>query len=314
VLTGASQLRTAAALLALAALGAGCKRTEDEAPVTKLLAPYVRWCEAQGAARNSCLVSAARVTGDAGACARVKAGAPERTACLIAAAKTSGRVEACRALADHPLVLCALTVAAEQGRASACEALENVRWQAVATRPVCLSVARGAPEECLDPALGAELGRLCLRFAALRLKDASVCTRIRDEPAEAQRCAAAVAAARHAPSECAAAFAQGPRIPGGAPQRACEVEAEIARGHLPPCFSEPALCERSLWVARPCEGTTGAWADDCHIHQAVFATGPFGCGAVQDAKRRALCAELRDAQEGLNLQARPDAGAAAPPR
>jgi hypothetical protein len=313
VLTGASQLRTAAALLALAALSSGCKRRESELPPTKLLAPYLRWCELQGAARSTCLVSAARVTGDAAACARLKRGAPERTACLTAAARTSGRVDACRALADRPLLLCALTVAAVQGRASACEALENVRWQGVATRPVCLSVAGGASQDCLDAALGPELGKLCLRFAALRLKDASLCSRLKDEPAEAQRCAAAVAVARHAPLECAGAFAQSPPLAGGPTQRACEVEADIARGRLPPCFSEAGLCERSLWVARPCEGTSGAWADDCRIHQAVFSTGPFGCGGVQDAKRRALCGELRDVQEGLNLLNRPDAGTA-PPR
>ena len=83
----------------------------------------------------------------------------------------------------------------------------------------------------------------------------------------------------------------------------------MAKGRFPPCFSDVALCERSLWVARPCDGTSGAWADDCLIHQAVFGTGPLGCGAVQDKKRRALCAQLRDAQEGYTLRAHPDAGA-----
>ena len=293
----------------MAALAAGCKR-EEEAASTRAVAPYVQWCEAQGAARNGCLVSAARVTGDAAACAKLKTGAPERTACLMAAAQTTGRVEVCRPLSDRDLVLCALGVVAEHGRPAACDVLENVHWQGGATRALCTTVARGEAEACTPPASG-ELGELCLRFLALRRRDAALCSRLGKDGEDVQRCRTAVAVARGAPEACAAAF---PAAPGGPAQHRCELEAAVAKGTLPPCFSDPALCERSLWVPHPCEGTSGTWADDCRVHQAVFGTGPFGCGAVQDKARRALCGQLRDAQEGYTLRALgADAGTRAPP-
>ncbi len=301
-------LRATSALLAVAVFGPGCKR-EEELSATRAVAPYVQWCEAQGTARNGCLVSAARVTGDAAACAKLKSGAPERTACLLAAAKTSGRVDVCRPLSDRDLVLCALGVAAEHGRSSACDVLENVHWQGGATRALCNAVARGEAEACTPPGTG-ELGELCLRFLALRRRDAGLCTRLGKDAEDVQRCSAAVAVARAAPEACAAAFSRASSGPG---QRRCELEALVAKGTFPPCFSDSALCERSLWVPRPCEGTSGPWADDCHIHQAVFGTGPLGCGAVLDPKRRALCAQLRDAQEGYTLRAQgADAGPAPP--
>lgn len=301
------RLRLLCPLLGVALLPAGCKR-EEEVSATRAVAPYVTWCEAQGAARNSCLVSAARVTGDAAACAKLKSGAPERTACLLAAARTSGRVDVCRPLADRDLVLCALGVVAEHGHASACDALESVHWQGGATKALCAAVARGEAEACTPPGTG-ELGELCLRFLALRRRDASLCSRLGKDVEEVQRCTVAVAVARGAPEACLKAFAV---APAGAAEHRCELDAAVAKGTFPPCFSDPALCERSLWVARPCEGTSGTWADDCHIHQAVFGTGPFGCGAVQDKTRRALCAQLRDAQEGYT-RAQADAGAVAPP-
>jgi len=214
----------ASALLALAVLGPGCKR-EEEAGSTRAVAPYVEWCEAQGAARNGCLVSAARVTGDAAACAKLKSGAPERTACLLAAAKTSGRVDVCRPLSDRDLVLCALGVAAEHGRSSACDVLENVHWQGGATRALCAAVARGEAEACTPPGTG-ELGELCLRFLALRRRDASVCTRLGKDAEDVQRCTAAVAVASGAPEACAAAFSG---APGGSGQRRCELEAGMAK-------------------------------------------------------------------------------------
>jgi len=40
----------------------------------------------------------------------------------------------------------------------------------------------------------------------------------------------------------------------------------------------------------------------------------LGCGAVQDKKRRALCGQLRDAQEGYVRARGQDAGVAGPPR
>jgi hypothetical protein len=297
--------RQTAWLLALVVLAPGCKREDADAP-TRELAPYVQWCEAQGAARNSCLVSAARVTGDAAACGKLKGGGPERAACLLAAAGTSGRVDVCRPLADKDFVLCAFSVAAESGRPTTCDALEDVHWQGGSARPLCAAVARGDVEACTLPGTNAELGALCLRFVALRRKDASLCAGLGKDSADVQRCAAAVAVAKGAPEACAAVFSS---APGGPGQRRCEQEAAVAKGRFPPCFSDVALCERSLWVARPCDGTSGAWADDCLIHQAVFGTGPLGCGAVQDKKRRALCAQLRDAQEGYTLRAHPDAGA-----
>jgi len=300
-------LRPAVALLLL---GTGCKREQVPSPAERAVAPYVQWCQAQGAARNSCLVSAARVTGDSAACAGLKGAGAERSACLQAAARTAGRVEACRSLADRDLVQCVLAVAAETGRASACEALDNVHWQGGATRAVCEAVAHGEPDACPTLDTG-ELAAWCLRDVALRVRDAAACTRLgRDVPA-VQRCGAAVAVARRAPLECAAIFAS---APDASAQHRCEVEAAVAAGHFPPCFADVTLCERFLWVPRPCEGTKGAWADDCLMHQAVFSTGPFGCGAVQDAHRRSLCAQLRDAQEGYLLRARgADGGASASP-
>jgi hypothetical protein len=302
--------RATGALLLLALSGPGCKREEAEAP-GKAVAPYVQWCESQGAARSSCLVSAARISGDASACARLKAGAPERTDCLLAAAKTSGRVEACRPLADRDLVLCAFGVAAENGRASTCEVLQTVHWQGGATRALCAAVARGDGEACTAEKTDAELSALCLRFAALRRKDASACAALGKDKAAVQRCAAAVAVAKGTPEACAAVFAG----TDGPAQHRCEVQAAVTKGTLPPCFGDVGACERSLWVARPCEGTSGTWADDCLIHQAIFGTGPMGCGAVQDKKRRALCGQLRDAQEGFVRGRGVDAGVPpAPPR
>ena len=113
----------------------------------RALAPYLQWCEAQGAARNSCLVSAARVTRDAAACGKLKGAAAERTACLVAAATASGQTAPCRALADRELVQCVLAVAAETGQLSACEALDNVHWQG-GGKGSCLAVARGEPADC----------------------------------------------------------------------------------------------------------------------------------------------------------------------
>jgi hypothetical protein len=295
--------RGTAALLALGLLAVSCKREEEGGP-TRAVAPYLEWCEAQGAARNSCLVSAARVSGDAAACAKLKGGGPERTACLVAAAKTSGRSDVCRPLADRDLVLCALGVTSETGRASACDVLESVHWQGGGARAVCAAIARGEPSAC-SPLPGGELGELCLRFLAVRRRDAGLCTPLGKETAAFQRCAVAVALARGAPEACATAFSVAADIPE---QRKCEQDAAVAKGTLSPCFSEPLLCERSLWVARPCEGATGTWADDCHIHEAVFGTGPFGCGAVRDGTRRALCARLRDAQEGYTRARGVDAG------
>jgi hypothetical protein len=291
--------------LALLALAPGCKREEADAP-TRELAPYVQWCDAQGAARNGCLVSAARVTGDASACGKLKGGAPERGACLMAAAKTSGRVDVCRPLADRDLVQCALGVAAENGRTSTCEVLENVHWQGGGTSSVCAAVAHGEAAACAASGTNPELSALCLRFVALRRRDASVCAGLGKDGAAIQRCAAAVAVAKGTPEACAAVFSA---APGGPGQHRCEQEAAVTKGRFPPCFGDAALCERFLWVPTPCEGTTGAWADDCLMHQAVFGTGPLGCGAVQDKKRRALCGQLRDAQEGYTLRAR-DAGTA----
>jgi hypothetical protein len=298
------------ALLLLVLLAPGCKREEAEPP-GKAVAPYVQWCEAQGAARSSCLVSAARVSGDASACAKLKAGAPERTACLAAAAKTSGRVEVCRPLADRDLVLCAFGVAAENGKASTCEVLEAVHWQGGGTRALCAAVARGDGEACTAGKADAELSALCLHFAALRRKDAGACAALGKDTAAVQRCSAAVAVAKGTPEACAAVFGG----TEGAGQHRCEVQAAITKGTFPPCFGEPSACERSLWVARPCEGTSGTWADDCLMHQAVFGTGALGCGAVQDKKRRALCGQLRDAQEGFLRERGGDAGVPpAPPR
>ena len=295
---------TAGALAALLCLGPGCKRDEEgPPPLTKEVGPFLRWCEAQPEARNPCLVSAARLTGDPAACGRIKPGAPDRTACLTAAARTSGRVDACRPLADRDLVLCALTVAAEQGRTSACDALEGVHWQGGAPKAVCLAVARGSAEACSGGGLSPDLRRLCLGTLPLRLRDPAACAELGKDTPDAHRCLAAVAVARRTAAECASL--------GAAARRGCEVEVEIARGRYPPCFGEPSACERTLWVEHPCEGTSGTWADDCRIHQAVFGTAPYGCGVVQDAKRRALCGELRDAQEGLTLRVR---GADAGPR
>jgi hypothetical protein len=286
-------------------LAPACKREEVDAP-TRELAPYVQWCEAQGAARNSCLVSAARVTGDAAACGLLKGGGPERAACLTAAARTSGRADVCKPLADRDLALCAFSVAAENGRTSACEVLENVHWQGGGTRDVCNAVAHGEAADCSASGTNAELSALCLRFVALRKRDASVCSTIKEDSSAVQRCAAAVAVAKRTPEACASVFSPAAGSPA---QHRCEVEAAITKGRFPPCFSDVALCERSLWVQLPCEGTSGVWADDCHIHQAVFGTGTLGCGAVQDKKRRTLCGQLRDAQEGYTLRAR-DAGTA----
>ncbi len=295
---------------ALLTLGPGCKREEAPSPAERAVAPYVQWCEAQGAARNSCLVSAARVTGDAAACAKLKGAGADRSACLQAAARTAGRVEACRSLADRELVQCVLGVAAETGRASACEALDNVHWQGGGTRAVCEAVARGKPDACPGLEVG-ELAAWCLRDVALRLRDAGLCTRLGKDVQDVRRCGVAVAVARRAPLECAAIFSA---TPDASAQHRCEVDAAVAAGHFPPCFGDVALCERFLWVPRPCEGTKGAWADDCLMHQAVFSTGPFGCGAVHDVHRRSLCAQLRDAQEGYLLRARgTDAGAPASP-
>src|SRR5450631_2145513 len=274
-------------------LATGCTREESEAP-GKAVAPYVQWCEAQGTARGGCLVSAARVSGDASACSKLKGGA-EHTACLLAAAKTSGRVEVCRPLADRDLVLCAFAVAAKNGGDSACAALENVHWEGGATHDLCTSVAQGEATGCTSAGTTAELSELCLRFVALRRRDSSVCASLGKDAPAARRCAAAVAVEKGVPDAC------GPIFSGtdGAAQHRCEVQAAITKGTFPPCFGDPAVCERSLWVARACEGTSGAWADDCLIHQAVFGTGPLGCGAVLDKKRRALCGQLRDAQEGF---------------
>jgi hypothetical protein len=289
-------LRTAVVAALLAVLGTGCKREEADSPVGRAVAPYVQWCEAQGAARNGCFVSAARVSGDAAACAKLKGGAPERAACLMAAANTSGRADVCRPLADRDLVLCAFGVAAMGGRASACEVLEDVHWQGGATRAVCVSVAEGKASACTAPGMNAELSELCLRFVALRSRDPGPCKLLGKDAAAVQRCAAAVAVEK-GPEACAAVFSS---PSDGTALHRCEVQAKVAKGTLPPCFADVALCERTLWVARPCEGTTGPWADDCLIHQAVFGTGPLGCGAVQDKKRRALCGQLRDAQEGYD--------------
>jgi hypothetical protein len=305
-----AKLHVTTALLLLALLAVGCKQKEAE-PTGKAVAPYVEWCEAQGAARNACLVSAAGVSGDASACAKLKTGAPERTACLLAAAKTSGRVEVCRPLADRDLVLCAFSVAAESGRTSACELLEDVHWQGGATRGLCASVAQGDAAACAAEKTDAELSALCLRFVARRKKDATVCQALGKDTAAVQRCAAAVAVANGTPEACAAVFSRTDE----AAQHRCEVQAAVTKGTLPPCFGDVAVCERSLWVARPCEGTSGSWADDCLIHQAVFSAGPLGCGAVVDKKRRALCGRLREAQEGFVRARDADAGTApAPPR
>lgn len=290
-------------LASLLCLGAGCKREPPPPPLDKEVGPFLRWCDAQGAARNPCLVSAARLTGDAAACARIKPGAPERTSCLIAAARTAGRVDGCRPLADRDLVACALAVAAEQGRASACEPLEGVHWQGGSAGVVCLSVARGTADACTGGELGPDLRRMCQAALAVRLRDPAACAGLGKDTVDTQRCLSAVAVARRATVECA--------VLGSAARRGCEVEVEIARGRYPPCFGEPSACERTLWVDRPCEGTSGLWADDCHIHQAVFGTAPYGCGVVQNAQRRTLCGELRDAQEGLTLRVR---GADAGPR
>jgi hypothetical protein len=285
----------------------GCKREPEGGP-TRAVAPYVEWCEAQGSARNSCLVSAARVSGDAAACAKLKGGAPERAACLTAAARTSGRSDVCRPLADRDLVLCALGVASENGRTSVCDVLEDVHWQGGGARALCTAIAKGELTACAPPPPG-ELGELCQHFLALRRRDAALCATLGKD--SAQRCAVAVAVARGAPEACAAVFAA---APGGPERRRCEVEAAVAKGTLSPCFSDVSLCERSLWVARPCEGASGTWADDCHMHEAVFGTGPFGCGAVRDGTRRALCAQLRDAQEGFTRARVVDAGTVlAPP-
>lgn len=291
--------------MALAVLCAGCKREEPESPAGRAVAPYVQWCEAQGAARSSCLVSAARVSGDAAACAKLPSGALERTACLMAAAKTSGRAEVCRPLADRDLVQCAFGVAAKSGRASACEVLQDVHWQGGATYGLCASVAEGKAEACTAPGTPAQLAELCLRFVALRSRDAAVCTRLGKDAVAVQHCAVAVAVEKGTPEACAAAFSA---AADAAAQHRCEVQAAVARGAFPPCFADVALCERSLWVPRPCEGASGAWADDCLIHQAVFGTGALGCGAVADKKRRALCGRLRDAQEGYVRAQTTDAG------
>ena len=308
--TGFPPLRAACALLALGLLGAGCKRSEQAEPAGREVAPYIEWCEVQGPARNPCLLSAARVTGDATACGRIKAGAPERTACRIAAARTSGRAEICRSLADRDLVLCAFTVVAEHFHPGACDVLENVNWQGGESRALCRALATGEVEACTGKGVGPELSKLCLRLAAVRLRDAAVCMRLGKDGNDLQRCAAAVVVARRAPQDCAAALPAGA---GAVARRNCEVEAAIERGDFPPCFGDPGMCDRSLWVARPCDGTTGVWADDCHIHEAVFSTGPFGCGAVVDPKRRTLCGQLRDAQEGFLRRAhRADGGTAAP--
>lgn len=298
-------LRWAGALTALAVFCTGCKREEPESPVGRAVAPYVQWCEAQGAARGSCLVSAARVSGDAAACAKLPSGALERTACLMAAAKTSGRADVCRPLADRDLVQCAFGVAAKTGRASACEVLEEVHWQGGATRGLCASVAEGKAEACTTPGTDAQLTGLCLRFVALRTRDAAVCTRLSKDALAVQRCAVAVAVEKGTPEACASVFSA---APDGPAQHRCEVQAAVAKGAFPPCFADVALCERSLWVPRPCEGASGIWADDCLIHQAVFGTGPLGCGAVADKKRRALCGQLRDAQEGYVRAQAADAG------
>lgn len=275
----------------------------------KAVAPYVQWCEAQGAARGNCLVSAARVSGDASACAKLKSGAPERTSCLLAAAKTSGQVEVCRPLADRDLVLCAFGVVAENGRPSACELLETVHWQGGATRALCAAVARGDGEACTAGKADGELAALCVRFAALRRRDASVCAALGKDMAAVRQCAVAVAVAKGTPEACAALFSG----TDGQAQHRCEVQAAVTKGTYPPCFGDVTACERSLWVARPCEGTSGSWGEDCLIHQAVFGTGALGCGSVQDKKRRALCGQLRDAQEGFVRGRGQDAGASAPP-
>jgi hypothetical protein len=223
----------------------------------------------------------------------------------MAAAKTSGRADVCRPLADRDLVQCTFGVAAKSGRASACEVLEDVHWQGGATRALCASVAEGKAEACTIPGTPAQLAELCLRFVALRNRDAAVCACLSKDVGAFQRCAVAVAVEKGMPEACAAAFSAAADAPG---QHRCEVQAAVAKGAFPPCFSDAALCERSLWVPRPCEGATGAWADDCLIHQAVFGTGPLGCGAVADKKRRALCGKLRDAQEGYVRAQAADAG------
>src|SRR5208283_1703149 len=105
------------------------------------------------------------------------------------------------------------------------------------------------------------------------------CAQFGKDSPDAQGCAAAVAVGRHAPQLCAAIYAS---APDGPAQRQCQVAAAVADGQFPPCFSDRALCERYLWVPRPCEGVPASWADTCLMHQAVFSTGPFGCGAVVD--------------------------------
>ena len=270
----------------------------------KAVAPFLHWCEMQAAAKASCLLSAARVTGNAGACTQLKGS--ERTSCLLAAAIASGQTLPCRTLPDREMVQCTLAVAAETRRDSACEALANVRWQGGGSKALCLSVARGEVAGCPSLATGGELASWCVRDVALAKRDASVCTKFGDATEEAQRCAVAVAVARRAPQDCAPIFSP---APPGAAQHHCEVDAAVAAGQFPPCLGDPALCERYLWVPRPCEGAPAAWADACLLHQAVFSTGPFGCGAVADKKRRALCAQLRDAEEGYLVRTRgADAG------
>ena len=289
-------------MLALACLfAAGCRRGEEAPPpLAKEVAPFLRWCEEQGPARSACLVAAARVTGDAAACARIKAAAADRTACLLAAARTAGRIDACRALADRELVRCAFTLAAEQERGSVCDVLGDVHWQGGGAESLCRGVARGDPGAC-GPEVTPGLGPLCLEALAVRLRDPGPCGRLGKDAPELPRCIGAVAVARRLPAECA--------VLGAGARRRCEVEVEIARGRFPPCFGDPSACDRSLWTDRPCEGSSGDWADDCRIHQAVFGTGPYGCGVVQDSKRRALCGELRDAEEGLTRKGRAaDAG------
>jgi hypothetical protein len=275
----------------------GCKREEPAGP-TRAVEPYLQWCESQGTARGACLVSAATVSGDAAACAKLKVGAPERTACLLAAARTSGQVEACKTLSDRDSVICVFGAAAETGRLSSCEVLENIHWQGGATRALCTAVARGDAEACTALNPQPELGALCVKFAALRRKDAALCNQLGKDVASVQACAVAVAVARGAPEACGKAFAAAPDTPA---QRRCELDASVVKGVFPPCFSDPDRCRSFLWVPRPCQGALGNWADDCQIHQAVFGTGPFGCGAVKDGERRALCAQLRDAQEGYTL-------------
>ncbi len=300
----------AACAVAALLLASGCKREEATSSADRALAPYLKWCDAQGPARNSCLVSAARVTGDAAACSKLKGAGAERTACVVAAATASGQAAPCRVLADRELVQCALSVAAETGHASACDVLQNVHWQGGGTQASCAAVAAGEPAACPRLDGGGELASWCLRYVALRRRDAAVCAQLGRDSAEVQRCGAAVAVARHAPLECASVYAASPAGPA---QHHCEVEAQVAQGRLPPCFGDRALCERFLWVPRPCEGAPASWADTCLMHQAVFSTGPFGCGAVADSQRRALCAQLRDAQEGYLRRARgADAGGASP--